>query len=60
MRRVLGTVLLALLLVVGAFLVYITVKPLGAETLAAQPDPAADREEALARWATAEPQAPPG
>lgn len=54
MRRVLGTVLLALLVVVGVFLVYVTVKPLGAEALAAQPDPAADRAEALERWAAVE------
>ena len=54
MRRVLGTVLVALLVVVGVFLVYVTVKPLGAEALAAQPDPAADRAEALERWAAVE------
>jgi pimeloyl-ACP methyl ester carboxylesterase len=54
MRRALAIILVVVLLVVGGFLLYITVKPLGAETLAAQPDPASSREEALARWAEVE------
>ena len=54
LRRMELDLFLALLVVVGVLLVYITVKPLGAETLAAQPDPTAGREEALARWATVE------
>ena len=54
MRRALALTLMALVVVVGAFLLYVTFKPLGAETLAAQPDPASSREEALERWALVE------
>lgn len=54
MRRALLVIGLGLLLLVGVFLVYITVRPLGVDTLVAQPDPAGSREEALARWAAVE------
>jgi len=54
MRRALGIILVILLVLVGGFLLYVTFKPLGADTLAAQPDPVASREEALARWAEIE------
>ena len=54
MRRIIVIALVVLLLVVGGFLLYVTVKPLGAETLAAQPDPATSRADAFARWAEVE------
>ena len=54
MRRTLLVIGLILLIAVGGFLLYITVKPLGADTLVADPDPAATPQEALARWAAVE------
>ena len=54
MRRILLIVGLGLLLALGLFLVYITLRPLDADALVAQPDPATSREEALARWAEVE------
>jgi pimeloyl-ACP methyl ester carboxylesterase len=54
MRRVLSILLVIVVVALVGFLVYITLKPLGAETLAAQPDPTASREEALQRWAAVE------
>ena len=54
MKRALVIILVVVLIAVGGFLLYVTVKPLGAETLAADPNPAGSREEALARWAEVE------
>ena len=54
MKRALVVILVILLVVVAGFLVYVTIKPLGAETLASDPDPATSREEALARWSEVE------
>lgn len=54
MKRALGIGLAILLVVVGGFLLYVTIKPLGAETLAANPDPATSQADALARWAEVE------
>ena len=54
MKRALAIALVVLLVAVGGFLAYITLKPLGADTLVAQPDPAASRADALERWAAVE------
>jgi carboxylesterase len=47
---VLGVAAVALLL----FLVYVTVRPIGSDTLVSHPDPATGYEDALARWAPLE------
>ncbi|RKY16569.1 MAG: hypothetical protein DRQ55_17700, partial [Planctomycetota bacterium] len=43
-----------LLVAVAGWLVYASLKPMGKDELISHADPAADREEALARWASVE------
>ena len=54
MRRVLVVIGLVLLVAVAGWLVYASLKPMGKDELISHADPAADREEALARWASVE------
>ena len=49
MRRGLAILFIVILVAIGGFLLYVTVKPLGAETLASQPNPASFRTREIER-----------
>jgi pimeloyl-ACP methyl ester carboxylesterase len=56
-HRIRSTIAVVALVAAGlfaAFIVYVTVRPIGADRLVSNPDPAASYEEAVARWSEVE------